>query len=463
VAATRFAYASGSETSRFVAIKALLDTNSYSSFLIVFSEIVIYYCLPNLSTKPSRARFTVKYSARALSHQRGEATMKAAQPRIRLFLEQLEDRVLLSSTASIDMTYATTTDARTVSVNYTINGGSLAGQNVSFNIYRSAAFDSLGGAQLIGTATIPGSDSADLSAGSHTGVKLSLTAPSGQPVTGLTPNTALPFIVVVANLDGSSASFETHVLGVIAHGLEYDGQVPDWENLLAFDLRMHGYEAVIPFNWAVLSIVPFPFAIQLASNMLYNQVVAEADQLAGQHPGDVVDINFIGHSRGTVVISEVLQSLVGTTDPALQGGFMEMTLLDPHPANNAFGQFSFLPIAQDFAAVVNLFQSLTLDPQVIVPSNVDQVFDFDEQSAAGQLGWLIGYLLTSSSSQLRQFGLNLWGEPAGNLPNQSAQPIEETNLTNVFTPLLGLIGHSEVPLWYILNVANANQTFTYSG
>ncbi len=90
-----------------------------------------------------------------------------ARPR----LEVLEDRVLLSSTANIAMTFATTTDARTVSVAYTINGGSLAGQNVSFNIYRSAAFDSLGGAQLIGTATVPGSDSADLSAGSHAGVR----------------------------------------------------------------------------------------------------------------------------------------------------------------------------------------------------------------------------------------------------------------------------------------------------
>jgi hypothetical protein len=388
--------------------------------------------------------------------------MKKAPPRVRLCLEQLEDRVVPSS-SSIALWFATTTDARTVSVNYTISGGSLAGQNVSFNIYRSAAYDSLGGAQLMGTATIPGWDSADLSAGVHTGVKLALTAPNGQPLTMLTPNTALPFVVVVDDLDGSSASFETHVLGVIAHGLEYDGNVPDWEKQLAADLLSHGYEAVIAFNWADLSILPFPFAIQFASYMLYYQVVTEAEQLASQHPGDVVDINFIGHSRGTVVISKVLQDLVGTTDPALRGGFMEMTLLDPHPANNAFSQFSFLPFGEAFAPVVTLFQALTLDPQVIVPSNVDQVFDFDEQSPAGQLGWLMGFLQTFSSSQLNQFVLNLWGEPAGAIPNQSGQPIEDKNLTNVFAPNLGLIGHSEVPLWYIANVVNANDTFTHSG
>jgi len=388
--------------------------------------------------------------------------MKTFRPRIFLSLEQLEDRLLLSSTANIAMTFATTTDARTVSVNYTINGGSLAGQNVSFNIYRSAAFDSLGGAQLIGTAMVPGSDRADLSAGSHTGVKLALTAPSGQPVTGLTPNPALPFVVVVANLDGSSVSFETHVLGVIAHGLEYDGLVPPWEIMLAAALRSQGYDDVIAFDWAFLSILPFPFAIQMANQSLFSQVVTTADRLASQHPGDVVDINFIGHSRGTVVISAVLQSLVGTTDPSLKGGFMEMTLLDPHPANNAYGQFSFLPpIANDFALLVIVFQHLTMDPQVIVPSNVDRVFDFDQQSAAGQLGWLMGLLQTFSSSQLRQFLFNLWGEPASAIPNQSAQPIRGKNLTNVFAPNLGLIGHSEVPYWYIANVVNANETFTY--
>ncbi len=191
-----------------------------------------------------------------------------------------------------------------------------------------------------------------MSIGSHQGVKLSLTAPNGQPLTALTPNTALPFIVVQANPNGSiaesdssnnTASFETHTLGVIAHGLELDptlwllNQVPAWEMQMAAALQQRdGYQAVIPFNWIRLSILPFPQAIQLAGSELYQQVVAEADQLAAQHPGDVVDINFIGHSRGTVVISEVLQDLVGTNDPALRGGYMQMTLLDPHPANLSF-------------------------------------------------------------------------------------------------------------------------------
>jgi hypothetical protein len=398
--------------------------------------------------------------------------MKTASPRIALCLEQLEDRIVPSATPDLQMTFATTTDSRTVSVNYTISGASLAGQNLSFNVYRSAGYDALAGAQLIGMATIPGSDSADLSVGSHQGVKLSLTAPTGQPLTALTPNTALPFIVVLANPNGSvaesdssknTASFETHVLGVVAHGLELDpslwwlNQVPSWELQLAATLQQRdGYEAVIPFNWVRLSILPFPLAIELAGSDLYQEVVATADQLASQHPGDVVDINFIGHSRGTVVVSEVLQDLVGTNDPALRGGYLQMTMLDPHPANLSFSKFSwdaFLPLANDFADVMIAFEALARDPQVAVPSNVMQTQLFDEQTPAGQLGFLYP----------SEILLNLWGEAASAIPDQSVQPIEEKNLTGVTAAGIGLIGHSEVYDWYLANVVDANETFTYFG
>jgi hypothetical protein len=397
--------------------------------------------------------------------------MKKTQPRVRLCLEQLEDRILLSS--NIALTYATTTDSRTVSVNYTISGASLAGQDVSFNIYRSANYNSLSGAQLIGTATIPGSDSADLSAGNHTGVKLSLTAPNGQSLTALTPNTALPFIVVADNLDGSTASFETHVLGVIVHGSEFDplqillNEAPPWEMQMAADLQSYdGYEAVIPFNWIRLCMIPFPWAMQMATNMLHEQVVAEADKLASQHPGDVVDINFIGDSRGTVVVSNVLQDLVGTTDPALQGGYMQMTLLDPHPANLLYSPLSWVPFlsqANDLVLLGILVNYFAQDPQVVIPSNVDQVQDFDEQTPAGNLQFLQGFLDTFSSTQLLEFMFALWGETAASLPNDSGQPIEQVDLTDVFAAGIGLIGHAEVPQWYLENVVYKNETFTYFG
>jgi hypothetical protein len=397
--------------------------------------------------------------------------MKTVRPRIRLCLEQLEDRIVPSSTPSIDLTFATTTDSRTISMNYTINGGSLVGHDVSFSIYRSSAYDSLHGAQLVGTVTIPWFDSTDLSAGTHTGVKVALTAPTGQPVTALTPNTALPFIVVVANLDGSSASFETHVLGVIAHGSEFDpiqillNQAPTWELQMATNLQtIDGYEAVIPFDWLRLCMIPSPLAVQIASTMLYQQVVAEADKLASQHPGDVVDINFIGDSRGAVVVSQVLQTLNGTTDPVLQGGFMQMTLLDPHPASVSDNFFRWLPNlsqADDLALLAFLIDYMTKDPPIVVPPNVDQVQDFDEQTSPGQMEFLNGFLATRSITQLLEFMFSLWGETTASIVDQSDQPIEQTNLTNVFIPSLGLIGHAEVPLWYMDYVVDANATFNY--
>lgn len=396
--------------------------------------------------------------------------MKPTRSRTRLCLEQLEDRIIPSS-SPIALSLATTTDSRTISVNYTINGPSLAGQDISFNIYRSPTYNSLSGAQLIGTATIPGSDNTDLSAGPHTGVKLSLTAPNGQSVPVLTPNTALPFVVVVADLDGSSASFETHVLGVIVHGSEFDpylfwtDQAPGWEMQMAANLQLYdGYEAVIPFSWIRLCILPFPFAVQTASNVLYSEVVAESNQLAGQHPGDVVDINFIGDSRGTVVVSQVLQDLVGTTDPALQGGYMQMTLLDPHPANKFDNLYRWIPSlssADDFAVLGILVDLLSQDPPVIVPPNVDQVQDFDEQTPPGQLGFLTGFLETFSGTQLFELAFTLWGEPAGTILDQTARPINEKNLTDVFAPNIGLIGHAEVPQWFMINVVDTNTTFTY--
>jgi hypothetical protein len=214
-----------------------------------------------------------------------------------------------------------------------------------------------------------------------------------------------------------------------------------------------GYEAVIAFNWAFLSFLPTPLAIQLAANQLHSQVVSQADQLAGQHPGDVVDINFIGHSRGTVVVSQVLQDLVGTTDPALRGGYMQMTLLDPHPANNLYGQFSLNPFieeASSFAGLVLAFQFLTQDPQVVVPANVAQVDLFHEQTPSAQI-----------FPDPLEFFLNLWGDPPSEIRNDSAHPILDRTLTNVNAPGIGLIGHTETHSWYEANVVDTNRTFTY--
>lgn len=259
------------------------------------------------------------------------------------------------------------------------------------------------------------------------------------------------------------ASFETHTLGVVVHGLELGPLLwllntpPAWETQMAAALQQQdGYEAVIPFNWVGLSFLPFPGVTQLAAGQLAQQVQATADGLAGQHPGDVVDVNFIGHSRGNVVVSQALQALAGTTDPVLQGGYLQMTMLDPHPASNTvqglFTWLPFLPLANTFADLVLQFQGLAQGPPVVVPANVTRAYDFDQQTPAGQ-----------PFRDLTEVALNLWGDPPGLIPNFSGGPITEQNLTNVVAPGIGLIGHYDVHDWYLANVVNADRTFTYFG
>ena len=345
-------------------------------------------------------------------------------PRIRLCLEPLEDRFLLSAAPVLQMTGATTTDHQTISVNYNISGASIAGQTLNFNVYRTAGYNSLSGAQLIGTAALPASDSGDLSVGSHQGVKLSLTGTNGQTLTALRPNAALPFIVVVANPGGSIAEGDGSnntrlvrdarpwrrrprsgtrpvlVAGRIAAGVgNADG------GSLTANGRLRGGHR--------LRLVAVEHSALPPSTVNRGEPALlagrrEADQLAAQHPGDVVDINFIGHSRGTVVVSQVLQDLSGARAIRPRGGYMQMTLLDPHPANNLYGQFNWVFLnadANSFAELVILFQALTRDPQVVVPPNVAQVQVFDEQTLAGQL-----------FSEPSEFFLNFWGDP----PRKSA-------------------------------------------
>src|SRR4051794_20594408 len=55
-------------------------------------------------------------------------------------------------------------------------------------------------------------------------------------------------------------------------------------------------------------------------------------------PGDGIDLHLIGHSRGSVVVSQAaiaLQELdQGGSLPQLTAGRLRLTFLDPHPAHN---------------------------------------------------------------------------------------------------------------------------------
>ncbi len=50
---------------------------------------------------------------------------------------------------------------------------------------------------------------------------------------------------------------------------------------------------------------------------------------------DVIDIHLIGHSRGSVVISQAARQLELNYPDYTRQGYIQMTLLDPHPALNS--------------------------------------------------------------------------------------------------------------------------------
>jgi VCBS repeat-containing protein len=130
------------------------------------------------------------------------------------------------------------------------------------------------------------------------------------------------------------------------------------------DTPNSGHDAAIDYHWEQQSatnsvpgrqldfLQPPPtgqngqYWTRFSGNQMDQQLI---ESIPGMLPGfdadkDVVDVHFIGHSRGGVVISEALQDLNGSAQDSqwniqnvphwLSAGYPMMTLLDPHPANN---------------------------------------------------------------------------------------------------------------------------------
>jgi hypothetical protein len=372
------------------------------------------------------------------------------------------------------MRMATTLDATNVWITYDITNTSITGHDLTFNIYRSAKKD----AQDIplATATLPQTDAADLSVGHHTAVKLSLHYLNAAGPQALVPDPLHPFVVVLADADGSvpeapgsvnTTYFRKYLLAVLSHGFELPiplTSVPAWETDMAAALQLpHYYDSVIPFDWVFTSGLPFPFLATRAGNQLYAQVVSRADQLASSHLGDVVDLHFVGHSRGAVVVSQALQDLAGTHDLALQGSYIKATLLDPHPANiSTIVLQSTNPITGLAAlAVYEYIEFEDSDPQVIVPQNVKYTEIYYQHSSWSDF----------AHSSNPEFTLNLWGEgPADGIINHTNAPIHWYNLTDIVDSTggpnggrIGPIGHSEVPMWYEVHVVDAGIAYLVGG
>jgi len=354
--------------------------------------------------------------------------------------------------SKVTLTKATTPDAKTVVVTYAVVGSSA--HSIHFDLYRSATSNATTNAILATDDTTP----ADLTIGEHT---VSFT-----PNAGLPPNTALPYVVVVATSNGqkSTAYFRKFLIGVIAHGFDRWAfantlssvslvSVPQWETTMARTLQaIDRYDDVIAFNWTPTCTLPRPDMAIQAAHRLATEVLAKT-AIRNQHPGDVIDLHFIAHSRGAVVVTEAIKDMAAQ-DPLLAGSFVELTLLDPHPASNCFAA-NCAPInnpdspwasfakdsrnqlttaAQIARTRVTRFQQAAADPPVTIPPGIKKVEVWFQHTQA-----------SCFNPRALEHEMNLWGianQPG--LIDQSgllSQPTDKTSCTEA-------IGHNQIPALY---------------
>jgi hypothetical protein len=350
-------------------------------------------------------------------------------------VEGLERRRALAAAAvsapAVVMVSATTTDSRSVTIQYDVTAPLDAVQSLQFGVYRSAhdQFDS--------SAVPVGSDSSvapgAAAPGPHT-----LTIPLAG---GLPPDPEQPYVLVVANpaaalasgdpTSASTASFRTHVIVVVTHGgLEYKSEKygPPWELTMAAALRREGFDVVIPFDWVAES--SDPGAAARVAGRLAERVLEAANRFPASQP---VDLLFIGHSEGTVVNDQAIRRLETKVSlpPQLKAGYLDVTMLDPHAANPDVPgqQYSVSgPLAWLAKAFIDNYQSRAHDPRVTVPPGADRVDVFYEHTPASRAH--------GSNDDI----YNLWGQvpvPGG--------PVSYFNLTPTGATHSGPRG---VVVWY---------------
>jgi hypothetical protein len=348
-------------------------------------------------------------------------------------LERLEERVAMAT--DLVMVSATTRDSRSVDVSYRVDGD--GGAPVDVAIYRSADanFDASDIRLAAQTITDP--------TGTATGARTMTVAVSA----GLTIDPSHPYVLAVADAGGqvaetneanNVASFRKYVIGGISHGTD---PAPLWEGTLTASLRAGGYDRVVPFFWIAQSFAPVPGLAVAAGQRMAAQIIAAAHTLPA---GSVIDLHLIGHSRGSVVISQAMKTIQRVAqsgaDAQLRGvlaGWTTMTYLDPHPAHNVhttaprnarFYSASPGPFGQLGAQLLTRFQNAMRDPEAFVPNTVDRAEVFFQHAPY--------YAASDPLDRL----INIWGET----PIRGATHyFDLTGISN---------GHYVLPYWYQKNV-----------
>lgn len=287
---------------------------------------------------------------------------------------------------TLTLTKATTPDARGIEVEYTVDAEWIP-QDVEFSVYRSARREPDSSRPVAErTHPIPAS-------------------PAGTPRTlrvvdtvELAPDANKPYVIVVARYPRheSAAWFQKHLVGVLVHGYTFrkwyevanavgvgvamadwlfQGEdVEPWQAVLESSLEAACYSpATFAFNWRHASVQPVESALRMhARDRLYPRIAGTVLQLKVGHPGDVVDLHLIGHSRGAVMVSQALLAAAEAPNAPLRGGYIIATLLDPHPANNRFGvQEDYAPanpLSNQAYGSYREFQDAAQDPAIVLPA-----------------------------------------------------------------------------------------------
>lgn len=165
-----------------------------------------------------------------------------------------------------------------------------------------------------------------------------------------------------------------------------------------------GYDAVMAFDWAEET----GRAVEGVALQMGGLAADKTDALVVSYLGRSnfpVDIHLIGHSRGTVVMSEAAR-ILNSNHPVTRNGSVKLSLLDPHPARNTeSNRYSATPNALGWLAelVLKIFQGFTKDPDPVIPNDVASAVYYQE-TPTSNIDWGVNPLESI---------LNLWGIPIG--------------------------------------------------
>jgi hypothetical protein len=371
------------------------------------------------------------------------------------FVAHVETMERLCLLSDFTMLSVTQTSGTTLSFDYQVQVPNISTLEVDF--YRSATpvFDAPADVE-IGSRTLSGSE---LTEGTHDDVTAVLNAPLPSGAAPLTLDPAHPYVFAVATGPDNvttDASYQTFIVSAVTHGLtlppSFSNTPPAWVPAMAASLRADGYNKVFAFSWSRTSGLPIPGEGTKAGNRMAGEIEKFLEKPGDVPAGAVVDIQLIGHSRGSVVITQAMQDLEGNLSsiPQAAGGYWLLTYLDPHPAHaDNIVNFGVADNAAGRAALAaaNFVQRHAADPYpLVVPSHVTEVQDYYENTPAN---------LTPLLSTERV--LNPWGTFP---PNGITLASPSTTVMHVLNLTAPGIGHSEVHEWYQDNVVPLLSTAT---